>query len=79
MEKDFRNFDPASARVILIQAGSRVLPTFSERLSTVARTALERLGVEVITGSRVEHIDDEGVIVNGERIAARTVLSYNFV
>ncbi len=74
MEKDFRNFDPASARVILIQAGSRVLPTFSERLSTVARTALERLGVEVLTGSRVEHIDDEGVIVNGERIAARTVL-----
>ncbi len=74
MEKDFRNFDPASARVILIQAGSRVLPTFSERLSAVARTSLERLGVEVLTDSRVEHIDDEGVIVNGERIAARTVL-----
>lgn len=74
MEKDFRNFDPASARVILIQAGPRVLPTFSERLSAVARTSLERLGVEVLTESRVEHIDDEGVIVNGERIAARTVL-----
>jgi NADH dehydrogenase/putative oxidoreductase len=74
MEKDFRNFDPASARVILIQAGSRVLPTFSERLSAVARASLERLGVEVLTDSRVEHIDDEGVIVNGKRIAARTVL-----
>lgn len=74
MEKDFRNFDPASARVILIQAGPRVLPTFSERLSAVARTSLERLGVEVLTDSRVEHIDDEGVIVNGKRIAARTVL-----
>jgi putative oxidoreductase len=74
MEKDFRNFDPASARVILIQAGPRVLPTFSERLSTVARTSLERLGVEVLTESRVEHIDDQGVIVSGKRIAARTVL-----
>jgi putative oxidoreductase len=74
MEKDFRNFDPASARVILIQAGPRVLPTFSEGLSVVARTSLERLGVEVLTHSRVEHIDDEGVIVNGERIAAHTVL-----
>jgi putative oxidoreductase len=74
MEKDFRNFDPAGARVLLIQAGSRVLPTFSERLSAVARTSLERLGVEVLTDSRVEHIDDEGVIVSGKRIAARTVL-----
>jgi putative oxidoreductase len=74
MEKDFRNFDPASARVILIQAGARVLPTFSERLSAVARASLECLGVEVLTDSRVEHIDDDGVMVNGNRIAARTVL-----
>jgi NADH dehydrogenase FAD-containing subunit/uncharacterized membrane protein YphA (DoxX/SURF4 family) len=74
MEKDFRHFDPASARVILIQAGPRVLPTFTERLSVVARIALERLGVEVLTDSRVENIDDQGVMVNGKRIAARTVL-----
>jgi putative oxidoreductase len=74
MEKEFRNFDPASARVILVQSGPRVLPTFPESLSAIARESLQRLGVEVRLGGRVEHIDAEGVKVNGERIAARTVL-----
>jgi NADH dehydrogenase/putative oxidoreductase len=74
MEKDFRHFDPAQARVILVQAAPRLLPTFPEALSRQARDALERLGVEVRVGSRVEHIDSSGVTVNGERIAARTVL-----
>ncbi|MDX1487548.1 MAG: NAD(P)/FAD-dependent oxidoreductase, partial [Acidiferrobacterales bacterium] len=74
MEKDFRHFDPATARVLLIQAGPRVLPTFPEPLSRIAQVSLEKLGVEVFTNSRVEHVDDAGVQVNGERIAARTVL-----
>jgi uncharacterized membrane protein YphA (DoxX/SURF4 family) len=47
MAKDFRNFDPASARILLIQAGPRVLPQFNERLSRFARTSLEALGVDV--------------------------------
>jgi len=72
--KDFRNFDPASARILLVQAGSRVLPQFNERLSAFARTSLEALGVEVRVDSRVEDIDPEGVVVNGERIRAGTVL-----
>lgn len=74
MDKDFRRYDPATARVVLVQAGPRVLPTFPEALSAQTRSALERLGVEVRVGSRVERIDDDGVIVDGERIAARTVL-----
>jgi NADH:quinone reductase (non-electrogenic) len=41
MAKDFRNFDPASARILLVQAGPRVLPQFGERLSAVARSSLE--------------------------------------
>ncbi len=74
MEKEFRRFDPANTRVILVQSGPRVLPTFSEKLSAIARRSLESLGVEVRVGRRVEHIDADGVKVSGERIAARTVL-----
>jgi NADH dehydrogenase/putative oxidoreductase len=74
MEKDFRHFDPAQARVVLVQAAARLLPAFPEALSDKARAALERLGVEVRVNSRVEHIDAGGVTVSGERIPARTVL-----
>ncbi len=74
MENDFRRFDPAQARVILVQAGPRVLPTFSEDLSETTRKFLERLGVEVFVNSRVEGIDGEGAMVNGQRISSRTVL-----
>jgi NADH dehydrogenase FAD-containing subunit/uncharacterized membrane protein YphA (DoxX/SURF4 family) len=74
MERDFRRFEPSQARVILVQSGPRILPTFPESLSRVAQRALERLGVEVRIDSRVEMIDTAGVSVSGERIAARTVL-----
>ncbi len=74
MEKEFRRFDPAAARVILVQAGGRILPTFAEDLSHRTRQALEKLGVEVLVDSRVESIDESGVMVNGSHIAARTVL-----
>jgi NADH dehydrogenase/putative oxidoreductase len=74
MDKDFRNFDPASARILLVQAGPRVLPQFNERLSAFARSSLEALGVEVRVDSRVEAIDAHGVMVSGERIEAGTVL-----
>jgi NADH dehydrogenase FAD-containing subunit/uncharacterized membrane protein YphA (DoxX/SURF4 family) len=72
--KDFRNFDPASARILLVQAGPRVLPQFDERLSAFARASLEALGVEVRVNSRVELIDGDGVMVNGDRIEAGAVL-----
>ena len=74
MEKEFRSFDPASARILLVQSGPRVLPQFDEGLSAFARASLERLGVEVRVDSRVEAIDADGVLVNGERIAAGTVI-----
>jgi putative oxidoreductase len=74
MEKEFRRFDPASARVILVQSAPRVLPTFDAKLAAIAQRSLEKLGVEVLVGSRVDHIDAEGVSVSGRRIAARTVL-----
>ncbi len=74
MEKEFRSFDPASARVILVQAGERLLPTFAPMLSARTQQSLEKLGVEVLVNSRVENIDAFGVQVSGKRIAARTVL-----
>ncbi len=73
MEKDFRQFDPASARVILVQSASRLLPSFAPKLAAISQRCLERLGVEVLIGHRVEHIDADGVSVGGQRIAARTV------
>src|SRR5271170_1672297 len=74
LEKDFRAFDPAQARVILVQAGPRLLPTFPERLAQIAQRSLEQLGVEIRLGSRVDHIDETGVAVDGTRIDASTVL-----
>jgi putative oxidoreductase len=74
MEKDFRAFDPATARIVLVQSAPRLLPSFPESLSERARQSLERLGVEVLLGHRVEHIDLGGVIAGGQHIAARTVL-----
>ena len=74
LQDDFRKFDPASARIVLVQSGPRLLPSFSETLSEFARMSLERLGVEVRVGNRVEAIDEIGAVVNGVRIPAATVL-----
>jgi len=74
LAQDFRNFDPARSRVLLIQAAPRLLPAFPAALSAQARAALESLGVEVMLDSLVETVDALGVQVGGRRIAARTVL-----
>jgi NADH:ubiquinone reductase (H+-translocating) len=74
LRSDFRRIDPRSARIILIEGGPRILPAFSERLSRKAHTRLTRMGVEIRTNAPVEHVDAEGVVVGGERIASRTVL-----
>ena len=74
MAKEFRRFDPAQARIVLVQAGPRLLPTFPKALSETTQRALERIGVEVRLGSRVEAIDDAGATVDGQRIRSRTVL-----
>lgn len=74
MENEFRAFDPSHARVILVQSAPRLLPNFPESLAMQAQQALERLGVEVRLGGRVEDIDEHGVQVGGQRIPSRTVL-----
>ena len=72
--KDFRNIDPKLTRVILIEAGPRILPSFSPKLASRAVRDLEQLGVQVWTDSRVTGIDAEGVQVGKERIDTDTVL-----
>ena len=71
---DFRKIQPHHARVLLIEAGPRLLPAFPERLSAAAKRALERLGVEVRLGEAVTACDDQGVMVGDERIQAGVVL-----
>jgi NADH dehydrogenase len=73
LNRDFRHIDTTHARVVLVEAGPRVLSSFSEPLSARARRDLTQLGVEVRTDAMVEAIDADGVTVGGERIAARTV------
>ncbi len=72
--KDFRSFDPRRLRVVLVEGADRVLPPYSPMLSARAKAQLEALGVEVRTGARVTHIDQTGVWLGEEHIAARTVL-----
>lgn len=71
---DFRNFDSRSTRVILIEAGPRVLPAFTEDLSHYAQRALEKLGVEVSLGQPVTECTAAGVVRGGETIAASTMV-----
>jgi len=74
LARDFRTIDPKSARIILVEGVGRVLPPFPEDLSAAARAQLERLGVEVWTGTRVTDINDVGVTLGADRIVARTVI-----
>jgi NADH dehydrogenase len=71
---DFRAIDPRKSRIVLIEAGPRVLPAFPERLSGVAQRRLERLGVEVRLGAPVTQCDAAGVMVGSERIESRTII-----
>jgi NADH:quinone reductase (non-electrogenic) len=69
---NYRRFDPADSRIVLLDAVDTVLPSFPERLRKRARRDLERLGVELRLGSRVIGVDETGVDVDGGRIEART-------
>jgi NADH:ubiquinone reductase (H+-translocating) len=71
---DFRRIDPRRARIILVEAGPHLLPAFPESLSDYARAAISRLGVTVMTGQPVDAIDEHGVTVGQQRIAAATVV-----
>jgi NADH dehydrogenase len=72
--RDFRRIDPAKARVILVEGGPRLLSTFPESLSAYTRTALEKLGVTVITGATVEAIAPHAVTIGGEVVPAGCII-----
>jgi len=74
LAKDFRNIDAKLARVVLIEAGPRILPSFPEAQASRATRDLETLGVQVWASCRVTGIDEDGVSANSERIRAATVL-----
>ena len=74
LAQDFRNIDPKLTRVILIEAKSRILPSFSQEQAGRATRALESLGVQVWTSSMVTQIDADGLEIGQERVQAATVL-----
>lgn len=74
LARDFKSIDASSARVFLIEAGPRILSSFSEDLAARAVRDLEHLGVHVWTSSTVTAIDADGVEIGKERLRAGTVL-----
>jgi NADH:quinone reductase (non-electrogenic) len=74
LAKDFRHFDPGSARIVLVEGGPAVLATFPEPLRAAAHRDLERLGVDVRTGEPVTEVRDGVVRTSRGEIAADTIL-----
>jgi NADH:ubiquinone reductase (H+-translocating) len=71
---DFRSIDPTMARVVLLEAGPRLLPAFTESLSDAARRSLASLGVEVRLSTAVTGCDPAGVALGADRLEARTIV-----
>ena len=74
LQHDFRRIDPRTSRIVLIEAGPRLLPAFPEALSDYARRSLEGMGVEVALNRQVTGCDAQGVALDGGRIEAATVI-----
>jgi NADH dehydrogenase len=74
LERDFRHIDPRSARILLYEAGSRLLATYPQNLSLDAQRHLESLGVELHTNTRVTAIDSSGIVAGGQTIPTATVI-----
>jgi NADH dehydrogenase len=74
LARDFRRIDPTHARVFLIEAGPRILPSFSDSMSKRAARDLESVGVQIWSGSHVTRVDAGGVEIGEERVASETVL-----
>src|SRR5580704_7978175 len=70
----FRRIDPAKSSIVLVEGGKRILPTFAESLANKAAKRLQKLGIKIMTGARVENVDENGVIADGKRIPSATVL-----
>jgi len=71
---DFRHIDTRTARILLVEAGPRILPALPEALSTYAARALNDMGVEVMTGSAVTECSHTGVAIGQQFIAAGTIV-----
>jgi NADH:ubiquinone reductase (H+-translocating) len=74
LARDFRHIDPRQTRVMLVEAGPRILPSFDAKLAARAMRDLESLGVQTWTGAPVTSINEEGVTIGEEKIASATVL-----
>ncbi|WP_084659134.1 NAD(P)/FAD-dependent oxidoreductase [Thermogemmatispora onikobensis] len=74
LASDFRTINPHSARIILVEAAPRILLSFPPELAEKARRALNRLGVEVRTSAPVEAVDENGVVIGGEYLPAKTII-----
>ena len=74
LSRDFHRIDPARTRVMLIEAGPRILASFSEKLAKGAARDLEKLGVQIWTSTRVTGVSNEGVQLSQETLQAATVL-----
>jgi NADH:ubiquinone reductase (H+-translocating) len=74
LPQEYRHIDTRRARVVLIEAGPRVLPSFTEDLSAYAHESLRRLGVEIQLGSAVRECSEEGVIYGDRPLAAKVIL-----
>jgi NADH:ubiquinone reductase (H+-translocating) len=74
LASDFRRIDPKSSRIVLIEAGPRIMPAFPEKLADYARRTLEQKGVEVMTQARVVGCDAGGVALEHGRIDAATII-----
>ena len=74
LARDFHNIDPKLTRIVLIEAGPRILPSFDPQLSSRATSELERLGVQLWTNSAVTRITAEGVFVGQEHLASTSVI-----
>jgi NADH dehydrogenase len=74
LAKDFRHIDPRNAKILLVEAGPRLLATFPDDLSAAAFKSLQRLGVDVRLNARVSECDTDGVQIGDERVSAATII-----
>jgi NADH dehydrogenase len=74
LPREYRHIDTRKARVVLIEAGPRILPSFTHDLSAYAHASLERLGVEIQLGQAVRECSDQGVVYGDQPLAAKVIL-----
>ena len=72
--RDYRHLDPHTARILLVQGGPRLLPAFPAELARKAQHQLERLGVEVRTGTRVTGVEQASITMGDQRLPAQTII-----